>query len=135
MSSDYNPALRVVTLPRDTNQYGTIFGGIILSYIDQAGFIEALRHGRHRWVTASIDRVDFRAPVLVGDLVIFSTRPARLGTTSVQVEVLVEAERFASGEKVRVTEAKLTMVAIDDNCEPIPFRSPPTVGDAQSCPG
>ncbi|MEE8246325.1 MAG: hotdog domain-containing protein, partial [Alphaproteobacteria bacterium] len=49
----YLTALRVVMLPRDTNQYGTIFGGVILSYIDQAGFIEARRHGRHRWVTAS----------------------------------------------------------------------------------
>jgi len=50
-------ALQVVTLPRDTNQYGTIFGGVILSYIDQAGFVEARRHGVHRWVTVAIDRV------------------------------------------------------------------------------
>ena len=55
-------ALSVVMMPKDVNAYGSIFGGIILSYIDQAGFIEARKHGVHRWVTASIERVDFEAP-------------------------------------------------------------------------
>jgi len=120
-------ALRVVMMPRDTNVYGTIFGGVILSYIDQAAFIEARRHGHHRWVTASINRVDFKAPVLVGDVVSLLTSTTRIGTTSVQVRLRVEAERYTTSEHVHVTEAHLTMVSIDANGRPIPFASPSTL--------
>lgn len=120
-------ALRVATLPRDTNHYGTIFGGVILSYIDQAGFIHARTHGAHRWVTAAVDRVDFKSPVHVGDVVNFYTHTVREGTKSVTVAVEVEAERFTSGERHEVTSATLTMVSVDDHGKPIPFRSPPTV--------
>lgn len=121
-----NLALRVVTMPRDTNQYGTIFGGVILSYIDQAGFVEARRHGVHRWVTAAVDRVDFKAPVHLGDTVNFFGSTTRTGTKSVTVLIEVEAERFETGERVSVTTATLTMVAVDATGKPIPFRSPPT---------
>jgi acyl-CoA thioesterase YciA len=120
------PALRVMTMPRDTNQYGTIFGGVILSYIDQAGFVEARRHGVHRWVTASIERVDFKAPVLLGDTVNFYATTTREGTTSVSVRIDVEAERYTTGQCVPVTTATLTMVAVDAQGKSIPFRSPPT---------
>ena len=120
------PALRVVTMPRDTNQYGTIFGGVILSYIDQAGFVEARRHGVHRWVTASIERVDFRAPVHLGDTVNFYATTVRQGTTSVSVQIEVEAERYTTGQSIPVTTATLTMVAVDAAGKSIPFRSPPT---------
>jgi acyl-CoA thioesterase YciA len=119
-------ALRVMTLPRDTNQYGTIFGGVILSYIDQAGFVEARRHGVHRWVTASLERVDFKAPVHLGDTVNFFASTLRTGTTSVTVQIDVEAERYTTGNCVPVTSATLTMVAIDASGAPIPFNSPPT---------
>lgn len=128
--SERRLALRVVTMPRDTNQYGTIFGGVILSYIDQAGFVEARRHGVHRWVTASIERVDFKAPVRLGDIVSFYTSTDRLGTRSVTVRVEVEAERFTGGASVPVTAATLTLVSIDESGRPIPFRSPPTVAPA-----
>lgn len=114
-------ALRVVTMPKDTNQYGTIFGGVILSYIDQAGFVEARRHGNHRWVTASIQRVDFQAPVIVGDIVTLWTRTERLGRTSVTVCVDVEAERWSTGRTTQVTQAHLTMVAVDETGSPVPF--------------
>lgn len=120
-------ALQIVTLPRDTNQYGTIFGGVILSLIDQAGFVEARRHGAHRWVTASMDTVNFKAPVRLGDIVTFYTSTVRTGTTSVTVCVEVEAERYVGAEVVPVTSAKLTMVAIDAHGVPIPFTSPATV--------
>lgn len=119
-------ALRVCTMPRDTNQYGTIFGGVILSYIDQAGFVEARRHGTHRWVTASIDRVDFKAPVHLGDIVSLHASTTRLGTRSVTVAIDVEAERYDSGETAAVTSATVTLVAVDAHGRPIPFRSPPT---------
>ncbi|MCA9278109.1 MAG: acyl-CoA thioesterase [Phycisphaeraceae bacterium] len=125
---DRTLALRVMTLTRDTNQYGTIFGGIILSYIDQAGFVEARRHGRHRWVTASVDRVDFHQPVHLGDVVNCYACTTRLGRTSVTVCVDVEAERYETGETVRVTTAMLTMVAVDAQGRSIPFSSPPTIG-------
>ena len=121
------PTLRVVMMPRDTNQYGTIFGGVILSYIDQAGFVEARRHGAHRWVTAAIDRVDFKAPVHTGDVVSFLTKTVRTGTSSVTVAVEVVAERFTGGETAQVTTASLTLVAVDASGRAIPFRSPPTV--------
>lgn len=119
-SSDRTLALRVVTMPRDTNHYGTIFGGVILSYIDQAGFVEARRHALCRWVTAAIDRVEFKAPVQLGDIVNFYTLTTRKGRTSVTVRVEVEAERNSDGVHVPVTAATLVMVAIDDHGMPIP---------------
>lgn len=122
-------ALRVVTAPRDTNHYGTIFGGVILSYIDQAGFVEARHHGVHRWVTASLERVDFRSPVHLGDTVNFYGRTVRKGTTSVTVRIEVEAERYTTGETVPVTEATLTLVSVGPDGKPIPFRSPATAGE------
>lgn len=124
-----NLALRVVTLPRDTNQYGTIFGGVILAYIDQAGFVEARRHGGHRWVTVSMDRVEFKKPVHLGDVVTCYARTIRAGTSSVTVEVEVEAERYIGGEVVPVTRATLVMVSVDATGKSIPFKSPPTAGD------
>jgi acyl-CoA thioesterase YciA len=114
-----------MTMPKDTNQYGTIFGGVILSYIDQAGFVEARRHGDHRWVTAFIDRVEFNQPVRVGDVVNLYARTSRLGRTSVTVEVEVEAERFGSGEVVPITtRATLVMVCVDATGHPVPFAQP-----------
>lgn len=114
-------ALRVVTMPKDTNPYGTIFGGVILSYIDQAGFVQALRHAHVRWVTVAIDRVEFKQPVHLGDAVNFYARTVRTGRTSVTVQVEVEAERFDNGEKVPVTSATLVMVAVDEGCRAVPF--------------
>jgi acyl-CoA thioesterase YciA len=121
-------ALRTIMLPRDTNQYGTIFGGVILALIDQAGFIEARKHGTHRWVTASVDRVDFHAPIRVGDVVEVRTRTERTGTSSVVVAVRVTAERYSTADVVKVTEAKLTMVAVNAAGKAIPFNSAPSVG-------
>ncbi len=120
-------ALRHVTLPKDTNHYGTIFGGVILSSIDQAGFVQARRHGAHRWVTVAMDKVVFKQPVHLGDVVSFYGRTVRMGRTSVTVLVEVEAERYASGTIVPVTEATLTMVSVDADGTPIPFTSPATV--------
>jgi acyl-CoA thioesterase YciA len=126
-AAKFQSALRVVMMPRDSNNYGSIFGGVILSYIDQAGYIEARKHGVHRWVTASLDRVDFKAPVMMGDVVSFLTRTERTGTTSVTVEVRVEAERFNTGDNVLVTDAHMTMVAVNAAGKPIPFNSAPTL--------
>ncbi len=121
-------ALRVATMPRDTNQYGTIFGGVVLAYMDQAAFVQARGHGRHRWVTAAIDRLEFRAPIQVGDIVNLYTSTIKTGRTSATIRVEVEAERYTSGATVAVTEATFVMVSVDAAGQAIPFAGPPTVG-------
>ncbi len=119
------PAIRVMMMPRDTNAQGTIFGGVLLSYIDQAGAVEARRHTRRRFVTVAMKEVEFKQPVYVGDVLSFYTRPIRFGRTSLTIGVKVEAERFADpGTVVSVTEATLVYVAIDDEGRPTPFRDP-----------
>ncbi len=116
-----------MTMPKDTNPYGTVFGGVILSHIDQAGFVEARNHGAHRWVTAAMESVKFDAPVLLGDIVTFWATTVRKGTTSVTVEVRVEAERYNNDDTVGVTTATLTMVSVDPSGRPIPYTTPATV--------
>ncbi|MCS6874490.1 MAG: acyl-CoA thioesterase [Pyrinomonadaceae bacterium] len=116
-----NAAIRVTMMPRDTNAYGTIFGGVILSYIDIAGGIEASRHtGHERFVTVAMKEVVFHEPVFVGDLVSFYAQTIKVGNTSITVKVTVEAERFGSrGQIVRVTEAEVVYVAINQNREKV----------------
>ena len=120
-------ALSVVMMPRDSNAYGTIFGGIILSYIDQAGFIEAKKHGNHRWVTVTIEKVNFKKPVFVGDVVRFFTSTLKTGSSSVTTEITVEAERFDTANKIEVTKAVMTMVSVNEDGKAIPFSSPPSI--------
>ena len=117
MSSYRDPAIRITLLPRYTNSAGTIFGGVILSYIDMAGAIEAHRYTRmDRFVTVAMREVIFHKPVFVGDLVSFYAETLRIGTTSITVRVIVETERIGStGEQVRVTEAEVVYVAVDAN--------------------
>jgi len=117
------PAIRVTMLPRDTNAYGTIFGGVILSYLDLAGGIEARRQSPKKFVTKAMREVIFVAPVHLGDLVTFYTRTVRIGKTSISVDVEVEAERLGLGgtkEIVRVTEAEVIYVAVDEAGHPTP---------------
>src|SRR5712671_6967413 len=92
--SDRYPAIRITMLPRDTNAYGTIFGGVILSYIDLAGGIEARRNTSKPIVTKAMREVAFVAPVFLGDLVTFYTKTIKCGRTSVTVDVEVEVERL-----------------------------------------
>jgi len=129
--SDRVPAIRVLLLPKDTNAYGTIFGGVILSNIDLASAVEARKLAPHRYVTKAMHEVEFHEPVFVGDLVSFYTETVRVGRTSVTVRVLVEAERWGSvaesgpirrGERVKVTEAEVVMVAVNELGRPIPIR-------------
>lgn len=118
------PSIRKVMMPRDTNAVGTIFGGVILSQVDLAAAIEAHRNHPGRVVTVSMDKVDFKAPVWVGDLVSFFTETLRVGRTSIRVHVAVWAQRrFGSGENDYVTEAEVTFVAVDDELRPIPVGS------------
>jgi acyl-CoA thioesterase YciA len=121
-SSGAPPALRVMMMPRDTNAHGTIFGGVLLSYIDQAGAIAARAHLPHKFVTVAIDKVVFKEPVFVGDVLSFYGRLIRRGRTSLTVHVTVEAQRFEDPEEVvPVTEAEVVYVAIDENRRPVPL--------------
>ena len=118
MNSYTDPAIRITLLPRDTNPQGTIFGGIILSYIDIAGAVEAHRRtGIERFVTVAMREVVFHQPVYVGDLVSFYAETVSIGTTSITVRVVVETERHGgtSRDRVRVTEAEVVYVAVDAN--------------------
>jgi acyl-CoA thioesterase YciA len=115
-------AIRLTMMPRDTNAHGTVFGGIILSYIDVAGGVEAVRHtGHDRFVTVAMKEVIFHEPVFIGDLVSFYAETTKLGNTSISIHVIVEAERFGSpnGQKVKVTEAEVVYVAINQYREKV----------------
>jgi acyl-CoA thioesterase YciA len=117
-------AIRITMMPRDTNAHGTVFGGIILSYIDVAGGVEAVRHTRHdRFVTVAMKEVIFLEPVFIGDLVSFYATTLRVGSSSVTVHVDVEAERFGNkGKKVKVTQAEVTFVAIDETRQKVSLK-------------
>ena len=123
--SDRVPAIRVLLLPKDTNAYGTIFGGVILSNIDLASSVEARKLAPHRYVTKAMHEVEFHEPVFLGDIVNFFTETVRVGRTSVTVRVSVEAERWGAGrgERVKVTEAEVVLVAVDSSGRPVPIRA------------
>jgi acyl-CoA thioesterase YciA len=140
--SDRVPAIRVLLLPKDTNAYGTIFGGVILSHIDLASAIEARKIAPHHYVTKAMHEVEFHEPVHLGDIVSFYTETVRVGRTSITVRVTVEAERWGEvpdlalglprqsaggatpghGEVVKVTEAEVVLVAIGRDGRPVPVR-------------
>ena len=110
-------------LPRDTNARGTIFGGVILSHIDLAGAIAASRTASRNFVTRSMREVEFIAPVYVGDVVSFYADVRREGTTSITIDVVVEAERGKEPRgRVKVTEAAVVYVAVDEAGKPIAIR-------------
>ena len=126
------PAIRITMLPKDTNAYGTIFGGVILSHVDLASAIEARKVAAHRYVTKAMREVEFLEPVFLGDIVSFYTETVRIGRTSITVRVIVEAERWGvppvtvgatgHGERIKVTEAEVVLVAVDDQGCPVPIR-------------
>ncbi len=119
-----DPAVRVIMMPKDTNALGTIFGGIILSYIDQAGAVAANRRCSGRLVTVAMHEVEFHQPVFVGDLVSFYADIVHLGRTSIGVKVVVEAvRRSPDSEPVTVTEAEVVYVHVDDDGRPQPIEA------------
>jgi acyl-CoA thioesterase YciA len=124
--SERIPAIKVLLLPKDTNAYGTIFGGVILSHIDLASAVEARKIAPRRYVTKAMREVEFHEPVFLGDIVNFFTETLRVGRTSVTVKVTVEVERWGSGtgERRKVTEAEVVLVAVDGSGRPTPIREP-----------
>lgn len=123
MAGRLDATLRVTMLPRDTNARGTIFGGVILSHIDLAGGIAASRQASRNFVTRAMRGVEFIAPVYVGDVVSFYASVLRQGTTSITIKVSVEAERGKEPrQRVKVTEAEVIYVAVDEAGRPLPLK-------------
>ncbi len=116
------PMLRIIPMPADTNAHGTIFGGWVMAQVDLAGSVPAVERAQGPVVTVAVNSFRFREPVFVGDLVSFYARVVKVGHTSVTVDVEVYAQRGRDGrgEAVKVTEAQLTYVAIDQDRKPRP---------------
>src|SRR5947207_8014196 len=106
-------------MPQDANNLGHIFGGVILSLMDKTAAISAFRHSRASVVTASIDRVDFREPIHLGDLVILKASVNFVGRTSMEIGVRVEAEELLTGRRRHTNSCYLTFVAVDNTGRPI----------------
>ena len=106
-------------LPQHSNNLGLVFGGVILAMMDTASAVCAIRHARSTCVTASVDRVDFREPIHLGDLVIMKCSVNFVGRTSMEVGVRVEAEDLPTGNRRHTNSCYLTFVAIDRNGKPI----------------
>lgn len=106
-------------MPQDANNMGHVFGGVVLSMMDKCAAIAAFRHSRMNVVTVSIDRVDFREPIHVGDLVVMKASVNYAGRTSMEVGVRVEAEDLLSGRRRHTNSCYLTFVAVDRNGRPV----------------
>ena len=121
MNDGRSPAIRVTLMPKDTNAHGTIFGGVLLSHIDLAGAV-AVRAHCDNMVTVKMNEIVFHEPVFVGDLVSFYCQVTRIGRTSVTIKVTVEAQRARNpGAAVKVTEAEVVYVNVDEERRPTPI--------------
>jgi len=113
------PAIRVVMMPRDTNAEGTIFGGVILSLIDQAAYVEAVRQAHRRFVTVAMDKIVFHQPVFVGDVLSLYAEAVKVGRSSLTIKVRVSARRRLDPDHiVGVTEAEVVFVALGEDSKP-----------------
>ena len=122
------PVLRVVPMPADANHTGDIFGGWIMAQVDLAGSIPAMRLAQGRVATVAVNSFVFRQPVFVGDVVSFYADVVKVGRTSITVDVQVYAQRRPEREQcVKVTEAMLTYVAVDNNRRPRVVSPPQTL--------
>jgi acyl-CoA thioesterase YciA len=120
--SDKELVLKVIPMPADTNGNGDIFGGWVMAQVDLAGSVLPARHINGRMATVAVNQFVFKQPVRVGDILSFFSSIVRIGTTSITVDVEVFAERYrAQGQFVKVTEANVTYVAIDDEGRPRPI--------------
>ena len=108
-----------IMMPQDANVLGHVFGGSVLSMMDKCAAVAAFRHARAACVTASIDRVDFREPIHVGDLVVMKASVNFAGRTSMEIGVRVESEDLITGHRRHTNSCYLTFVAIDRNGRPI----------------
>lgn len=125
LPTDKELVLKVIPMPADSNANGDIFGGWVMAQVDLAGSVIPARHAQGRMATVAVNQFIFKQPVRVGDILSFYASLTRIGRTSVTVQVEVYAEQFhTQGNYVKVTEASLTYVAIDDNGKPRPLPTP-----------
>jgi acyl-CoA thioesterase YciA len=118
---DKELVLKVIPMPADSNANGDIFGGWVMAQVDLAGSVIPARYTKGRMATVAVKEFIFKHPVRVGDILSFYAELIRIGRTSITVDVEVYAERFGSqGQYVKVTEATLTYVAIDEAGRPRP---------------
>lgn len=113
--------VRTIAMPADTNANGDIFGGWVMSRMDQAGGIAGVERARGRVVTARVDTMNFIAPVKVGDVLCVYTQVESIGRTSMKIKVEAWARRFIKGTRDKVTDATFTFVAIDEQGRPRPI--------------
>ena len=106
-------------MPQDSNNLGHVFGGVIMAMMDKVAAVAAFRHARRTCVTASVDRIDFREPIHLGDLVVMKSSVNYVGRTSMEVGVRVEAEDLLTGVRRHTNSCYLTFVAIDRNGRPV----------------
>jgi acyl-CoA thioesterase YciA len=119
LPADKELVLKVIPLPADTNGNGDIFGGWVMAQVDLAGSVLPARITKGRMATVAVNEFIFKQPVRVGDILSFFSEVTRIGRTSVTVKVEVFAERFRTqGQYIKVTEANVTYVAIDDQGRP-----------------
>lgn len=116
------PAIRTTMFPKDTNPNGSIFGGFILSLVDQAAAVEAIRQSPGSFVTVAMDKVVFDKPVCVGDIVSIWAETKRIGRSSIDIHTKVLARPRDGGDDVLVTQADVRMVKIDANRKPTPIH-------------
>ena len=114
------PSIRLVMMPKYANPDGDIFGGLILSMIDEAAAVEAQRQAHHRYVTVAMDSIQFHQPVRIGDIVSLWCQTKKIGTSSIVIHVDVLANPRRTDREYKVTEATVTLVAINEERRPIP---------------
>lgn len=119
--ADSSVETRHIVMPDHANHYGTLFGGTLMSWIDMIAVMVAQRHCGREAVTASVDRLNFLAPISVGDHVLLKASVNFTGRTSLEIGVQVSRENPYTGEVVRATTAYLTFVALDENKRPAPI--------------
>ncbi|MGI8497471.1 MAG: acyl-CoA thioesterase [Gemmatimonadaceae bacterium] len=121
--SDSQHETSEIMMPQHANNLGHVFGGVILSMMDRSAAVAAIRHARQSCVTVSVDRVDFREPIHLGDLVVMKASVNFVGRTSMEIGVRVEAENLATGARRHTNSCYLTFVAVDRNGRPVPIPS------------
>ena len=127
LPTDQDLVLKVIPMPGDCNANGDIFGGWVMAQVDLAGSVLPARYAQGRMATVAVNEFIFKQPVRVGDILSFFSKVTRIGRTSITVKVEVYAERIrAQGRYIKVTEASLTYVAIDDAGQPRELPKPPT---------
>jgi acyl-CoA thioesterase YciA len=120
------PSIRAVAMPADTNPYGDIFGGWVLSHMDLAGSVLARQITKNRVTTIAVDKMRFHKPIMIGDIVSFYTEVSKTGNTSITIDIVTMVNRkddkLGEDQAIKVTEGKFVYVCIDSNGKPVAIK-------------